>query len=62
MSRNLSKKNKTEIDTSENNEQSNFYLIWFDYVSNFFKSFETRQLEHCVQTRVSQFHFLRKVA
>ena len=47
------KKNKTETDTSENNEQSNFYLIWFDYVSNFFKSFETRQPDHCASCLTS---------
>ena len=33
--------------TFEQNEWSNFYLIWFDYVINFFKSFETRPQDHC---------------
>ena len=33
--------------TFEHNEWSNFYLIWFDYVTNFFKSFETRPRPLC---------------
>ena len=33
-----------DTNTFGHNERSNFHLIWFDYVTNFFKSFETRPL------------------